>query len=141
MTVREIMTRHLVTVDMDASLLKVRRHFERNPIHHLLVVDGQKLVGIISDRDYLEAISPFIDTLSELKRDMQTLRKRAHRIMTPRPITATADLPVAEAISLMLAHNISCLPVVNAQRELDGIITMRDVLRVSMHAPSFQSAA
>ncbi len=57
MNVASIMTRNVVTVEMDYSIQIIRDIFKNFEFHHLLVLENQKLVGVISDRDYLSAIS------------------------------------------------------------------------------------
>ena len=59
-TVETIMTQDVVTVDMDDPLYLIQRIFQREGFHHLLVVEEDQLVGVISDRDLLPAISPYV---------------------------------------------------------------------------------
>jgi acetoin utilization protein AcuB len=111
-TVRAIMSTRAVTVTMDDSLARARELFNEHHFHHLLVVQGPTLLGIISDRDLLKAVSPHIGTLSETDRDRATLNKRAHQIMSRKLITVAADTTVEAAARLLLEHRVSCLPVV-----------------------------
>ncbi len=124
-----IMTTRVVTIEMDDSLEVVRDLFKKVRIHHLLVVDNQKLVGIISDRDMLKAVSPFVGTMSETTRDRATLNKRAHQIMSHHPVTVRSSCSLQEAAQLMLARGVSCLPVTTMNGEVLGIVTWKDVLR------------
>lgn len=124
-----IMTTRVVTIEMDDSLEVVRDIFKKVRFHHLLVVDNQKLVGIISDRDMLKAVSPFVGTMSETTRDRATLNKRAHQIMSHHPVTVRSSCSLQEAAQLMLARGVSCLPVTTMNGEVLGIITWKDVLR------------
>ncbi len=128
MIVEAIMSKHMVTVDMDATLGRVREIFEQHRFHHLLVVSGQRLMGVISDRDLLKSISPFVDTLSETSRDLATLQKRAHQIMTRKPISVSKDVTFQAAAETLLEKNISCLPVINEDGNVVGIVTWKDVL-------------
>lgn len=123
------MSRHLVMVRMDDPLRVVQFKLEKGGIHHLLVMDGRTLVGVISDRDLLRAVSPYADTLSEQERDRRTLEKRAHLIMSRRLITAHPEMTVDEASLLLLEKDISCLPVLDEAGDLAGIVTWRDLLR------------
>lgn len=59
MTVGDPMTRHIVSVSMDDPLQRVRAAFEAYGFHHLLVIENERLVGVISDRDLLRNLSPF----------------------------------------------------------------------------------
>ncbi len=124
-----IMTTRVVTIEMDDSLEVVRDLFKKVRFHHLLVVDNQKLVGIISDRDMLKAVSPFVGTMSETTRDRATLNKRAHQIMSHHPVTVRSSCSLQEAAQLMLARGVSCLPVTTMNGEVLGIVTWKDVLR------------
>lgn len=129
LSVCDIMSRQLVTVRMDDRLSHVKQLFLEHHFHHLLVVDQAKLVGVISDRDLFKATSPNIGTLSETDRDLASLNKRAHQIMSRNPITATTDMPIETAAKLLIEKNISCLPVVSAGNKLAGILSWKDILR------------
>ncbi len=124
-----IMTKRVVTVGMDDTLATLWEIFHREKFHHLLVVEDDELRGIISDRDLLKASSPFINTLAEQKRDLMILRKRAHQIMTRKPITIPKEASWEDASRLMLRENISCLPVVSPNGQIEGILTRTDLLR------------
>jgi len=114
---------------MDDTIGTLREIFENVEFHHLLVVDGRQLVGIISDRDVLKAISPFLHTLSEHTRDLSILNRKAHQIMTRKPITVSKDTRIEAAASLLLKNNISCLPVTSPEGKINGVVTWKDVLR------------
>ena len=128
MTVESIMNRKVVTVEMDDTLATVQDIFRHVRFHHLLVVSGDQLVGVISDRDLFKALSPFIGTLSETDRDLATLQKRVHHIMTRKLITVTKDSSVRRAARIFVDNNVSCLPVVE-DRTILGILTWKDILR------------
>lgn len=87
MTVDSIMTCRVFTVEREESLLAVRNLFREGAFHHLIVVDEGRLVGVISDRDVLQAVSPFLDTPVETHRDVHTLpsRSRYTRSSSARP--------------------------------------------------------
>lgn len=129
MSVNNIMTTSVVTVEMDDPLSVVKEIFDNARFHHLLVVEKGKLTGVISDRDLLKAISPNIGTAAETSRDTATLNKRAHQIMTRKPITLTPESGIQDAIKLFNSHDISCIPVVDKSNVPVGIISWRDILR------------
>ncbi len=128
MKISSIMTRRVVTVEMDDSLQIIREIFENVKFHHILVVDGQKLAGVISDRDLIRALSPFLDTPTEKERDTTTLNKKAHQIMSRTPITIDVETSIEKASNLLLENNISCLPVISPQGSVEGIVTWKDIL-------------
>ena len=126
--VSTIMITDVVTVKPDDRLYLVQHLLEHNGIHHLLVEDKRMLLGVISDRDMLSSVSPFLETEDENQRDTRTLHLRAHEIMTPRPVCVVPTTTIAQAATLLLQHNISCLPVVSPDRVIEGIVTWKDIL-------------
>ena len=132
MLVGEIMTEDVLTVDMDDTLRTVNQIFHKKNFHHLLVVRDKKLTGVISDRDFIKYVSPFLHSLSEREQDRSTLNTKVHQIMSRDPVTVTRETTVDDASKLLLKHNISCLPVVTDNGEIKGIVTWKDFLRWSV---------
>ena len=125
-----VMTTRLVTVETDDPLEVVKQIFDSVKFHHLLVVDaGKKLCGVISDRDLLRALSPYIGTASENARDTATLKRRVHQIMTRQPVTLPPEATLADAVKMFLEHRVSCIPVVGPGFKAVGIVSWRDVLK------------
>ena len=129
MNVSSIMSTPVVTVEMDDSLSQVKEIFENTNFHHLLVVEGRKLYGVISDRDLLKAISPNIGTAAESASDTATLNKRVHQIMSRKPISIMHEENVSKAIEIFTSNKISCIPVVDESDVPIGILSWRDILK------------
>jgi acetoin utilization protein AcuB len=130
MSLGGVMTTRLVTVEVDDPLEVVKQIFDSVKFHHLLVVDtGKTLCGVISDRDLLRALSPYIGTASENSRDTATLKKRVHQIMTRKPVTLPPEATVGEAVRVFLEHRVSCIPIVGPGFKAVGILSWRDVLK------------
>ncbi|MBI5855679.1 MAG: CBS domain-containing protein [Nitrospirae bacterium] len=100
------------------------------------ITTGERMTGIISDRDLLKAISPYAGTLSETDRDHATLNKRIHLVMSRNPITVRPDTPLAAAAQVLIETGVSCLPVVTEDGTLEGIISWRDLLKASLPVPT-----
>lgn len=128
MNIDSIMTKKVITIDMDTQLKTICDIFDQKKFHHLLVVENDELLGVISDRDVLKAISPFLDTLAEQIRDLSTLKKRAHQIMSRKLITISKEESLEEATGLLIRNNISCLPVISPDGQIEGILTWKDLL-------------
>jgi acetoin utilization protein AcuB len=126
--IKALMKSRVVTVEMDDTLYIVKEIFAHTHFHHLLVIENHKLAGVISDRDFFKAISPQLGTAAELPRDAASLNKRAHQIMSRTPITLPPDAPLNDAVKLLIDHPISCIPVVDANLHIHGIITWRDLI-------------
>lgn len=96
MILETIMSKHVVTVGLDDSLREIKKIFDNGKIHHLLVEEKGQLYGVISDRDLWRAISPYLGTAFESTRDAATLNKRAHHIMTRKPISLYKEADIFE---------------------------------------------
>lgn len=129
MLIKEIMTTRVATVSMDDRLSVIKEIFEQAHFRHLLVVEDEVLVRVISDRDLLRAISPYLDTDAEMNRDTETLNRRAHQIMSRHPITISPELSLQDAAAIMLQQHVSCLPVLE-NGALVGIVSWKDLLKV-----------
>ncbi len=128
MLVKERMRRDPVTVKKDDSFRYALKLIRKEGIRHLPVLDGRKLVGIVTDRDLRQAAPSPATTLQvhELNYLLEQLTVEA--IMTKQVITVAPEAGLLEAARLLLGHRIGCLPVVE-QEELVGIITQSDLLR------------
>ena len=129
MNVSEIMSTKVVTVGMDDRLSLVKEIFDGTKFHHLVVIEEGAVFGILSDRDLLKSISPNIGTNRYTPRDLETLDKCVHTVMTRKPICVHESASVADVITLLNKHTISCVPVVDEQNHIVGIITWRDILK------------
>lgn len=130
MDVGSLMTARVVTVELDDRLEVVKKIFDTLKFHHLLVIDdSRKLKGIVSDRDLLKALSPYVGSAAENARDLATLNKRVHQIMSRNPITLQRQAPLGEAMQLFLEHRISCIPIVDQDLKPVGILSWRDVFK------------
>lgn len=126
------MSTRVVTIDMDDRLLVAQEIFENAPFHHLLVIEDDELQGVLSERDYLRALSPHIGNINETERDSETLQRRAHQVMSRNPITIAPHKSLKEACRLMLEYDIGSLPVLK-RNKIVGIITWKDLLRAFSH--------
>jgi len=129
MIVENWMTPAPVVLPPETGLLEIRALFRHNTSRYVPIVDDGALVGVVSDRDVLEAISPLLDAPGESHREA-TLRTAAD-IMTPNPITVGPQTSMVEAAKRMIEAEASALIVVSRSGALVGILTASDVLRAS----------
>ncbi len=128
LTVDDIMTSPVVSVGMDADLEEIRDIFEHYDFHHLPVVSESRVVGVVSDRDLLANLSPFLGRGAERPADVETLRRKAHQIMTRKPATVIMGTPLVEAAAAMRELRVNCLPVIDEYERLRGILTTTNVI-------------
>jgi acetoin utilization protein AcuB len=141
MIVADIMTTNPVTVNMDTELLLIKEVFDHVYFHHLLVENesDKTFAGVISDRDLLSALSPYIHTAAETLRDKETLKKRAHQIMSRQIDTVTPATDCNVAVKKMLDADVSCLPVVDDDMVILGIVTWKDFLKNYLNQQSHEN--
>ncbi|MGZ5883246.1 MAG: CBS domain-containing protein [Burkholderiaceae bacterium] len=129
MNVGQIMSGHPVSVGLDDSLGAVKDIFDNAKFHHLLVIEEGKLFGVVSDRDLLRHISPNIGTNNYTIKDLDTLKKRVHQIVTRQPISLHPEATIVDAVAIFNTHRISCIPIVDNENVPVGIITWRDIMK------------
>ncbi len=127
--IKTIMTPNILSVDMDASLETIREIFRKNQFNHLPVAEDGRLMGLITDYDVKEAISPYVDSSAETARDRETLNRKAHQVMERCVVTICQSSTVAEGLRLLLENDLTCLLVLSEENMLAGIVTWKDFLR------------
>ena len=128
---RAIMQQNVIRAEMDTTLSEAMTILLQHRIRHLPVLNSHgQLAGLVTDRDLRFQISHRLGTIMENNADREALHYHLHVIMVRRVITARPDQTVAEAARLLLDNHIGCLPVVDAQRHLLGIVTTGDLLRL-----------
>jgi CBS domain-containing protein len=136
----DVMTRQVVSIGPDDSVLQAVRLMLQNRISGLPVVDADgKLIGIVTERDFLRRTE--LDTQHHGPRWLEFLvgpgrlateyvrssGRRISEIMTRDPKTISADTALEEVVSLMERHNVKRLPVVDDGR-LVGIVSRANLL-------------
>ncbi|MGH7828820.1 MAG: CBS domain-containing protein [Candidatus Binatia bacterium] len=139
-TVAQWMTRQVLAVELYDSIGIARRIMSKHRINQLPVLDADKLVGIVTDRDIRDAYptSILIGHAKEIDKfaDSYTVEVvMAFNVLTVRPET-----PLANAVKLLRRHRIGSLPVVK-NRKLVGIITRSDVLDFILSGKSLKQGA
>ena len=129
MPVKDWMSKDLVTIDADTSIMKASRVMKQNEIQHLPVLSQGRLVGIVSDRDLKEATPSKATTLDihEMYHLLDTITVKS--LMPKKIFTIPPGETVEKAAAVMLKHHISALPVVDPEGTLAGIITKGDIFR------------
>jgi acetoin utilization protein AcuB len=133
--VRDSMTREVVVVGPETTAAEALALCRGHRIRHLPVVEGGRLVGIISDRD-LRSATP---ALGDPDRVAALQRIRVADAMVRDVATVYPEDPIEDAAMAMYEGKIGCLPVVDGE-DLVGIITSSDVMRalarlVGVHEP------
>jgi CBS domain-containing protein len=128
--VGKIMTSDVVCAGMDITLGKAIALCEEKRIRHLPIVEeNRQLAGLVTDRDLRYYVSPRLGTISENRADRESLDRPIHLIMAHKVVVASAEMPIWEAAQLMLDNRVGCLPVVDPDRHVVGLLTTTDLIR------------
>lgn len=131
-TVGDIMTRQVVAVHEEDNMMTIREGMDAFGMRHVPVIDGGKLVGLLSHRDMLR----FTDSQYAMSAVRQSLDERRSEVtfvasvMTRDVQTVRPDTPITTAAQMLLKHKYGCLPVTTDDGTLVGIVTEHDFLKV-----------
>ena len=129
LTLDMIMSTDLITIGSDDNLAKARELMHDNKIHHLPVVDGDDLVGLVSLTDVLAATDSILRQ-DDSRISAQTIIVRD--IMVTDVATVDEHATLRQAALFLEKHRIGCLPVMSDSK-LKGIITDTDFVAVAIN--------
>jgi len=130
MQVRKIMSPNVITIPIQAGLEDAARLMKDYDIRHLPVVDGEVLVGLVTERDVRGAMFPAM--LEDIS---------VRDLMVADPTTVTPDTLLEDAARLVYRQKIGCLPVIDREGRLQGIVTVADMLAALIEVMGFLSGS
>jgi acetoin utilization protein AcuB len=129
MKIEEIMSDNVTCINLDERLSMVRELFIKHKFHHLMVIDNDnKLMAVISERDYLKATNSNLELPTANEKDLAMLNKRVHQIVSKKLVTIKEFSSFSEAIRIFHDTGVSCLPVINNDNKPIGVLTWRDIV-------------
>ncbi len=131
MKVKDIMSTEVFYVGPDKMMNRIQDVIEWNEVRHVPVVDKHGYVlGIISQRDLLQTAFTNVSMA-----DQYELLKNIPitDFMKTRVITTTPETDLAEAAWLLIENKIGCLPVLDKQSKIIGIVTESDFVKLAAH--------
>jgi len=134
MLVQELMTASPITVSRETPMFDARQLMQRERIRHLLVTDGDELLGIVTDRDIRLNWPSQATSLSVWELSYLLARVTVGEIMNHAVIRVGPGRDVRAAARLMLDHRIGALPVTE-DGKIIGIITETDLVRALANEP------
>jgi acetoin utilization protein AcuB len=131
MFIDKSMTRHVITIRPEATLLDARAKMDENHIRHLPVVkEDNIIIGIITDRDLRSALPSVFSTDREDTKERERISAlKVGDVMTKDPITISPKNTLEDAILMMHKMHKGAFPVVDNEGKLKGIISTRDLIR------------
>lgn len=129
MRVGDYMTKEPFTVGEDANMKEAVDLLRQHHIRHLPVVEGHKLIGIVTDRDIRKASPSLLSGVDMSQYEEVLSNTPIARVMTREPFTVTAETELRQAVQLLVDKKVGALPVVQGE-DLIGIFTEIDALKV-----------
>lgn len=129
MLVGERMSRPPIIIPPEMSIHDALALFKKERIRRAPVIKGGKLVGIVSEKDLLNASPSSATTLSIWEMNYMLSKLTVSSLMTKDVITVTEDTPIEEAARIMADNKIGGLPVVKGTRVV-GIITETNLFKL-----------
>ena len=124
--VKHYMTDDVATIQRDTSLLEAHRLMGVKRIRSLPVMDGDKLVGIVTRTDLMSSDPSRLASSQKQELSLKILTQPVEKVMSEPLYTIAPDAPLPDAAQLMLDHKIHCLPVME-NNNLVGMITESDL--------------
>jgi len=129
MFVRERMSRPVISITKDMPIHEVLALFKKERIRRAPVLDSGKLVGIVSDKDLLNASPSPVSSLSVWEMNYLLAKITVKSVMTRKVLTVDIDTPIEEAARIMADNKIGGLPVMK-EKQVAGMITETDLFKI-----------
>jgi CBS domain-containing protein len=120
-TVKDVMTSKPTSIAGDAMVVEAARRMLSEDVGSLPVVDGDEVVGMITDRDVV---------LQVVAKDLDPNKVPVSTVCSESPVTARADDSLDDALAKMAKEQVRRLPVVSDGR-LVGILAQADIARTA----------
>lgn len=127
--VQDRMSHPPVVIRPEATVPEAAQLMRQHGFRRLPVVQDNRLVGIVTDRDLKEAMPSDATSLSIWEISYLLGQLKVSEVMCRSVITAAADMPLTDAAHMMLERKIGGLPVINERHDLVGVLTVSDILR------------
>jgi len=132
MLVEDWMTTGAILIRADDSVDRAIRLQRDHSVRMIPVVDEGKLVGVVTDKDLVQASLPSGIALNREEADDITSNIKIRKVMTGSPITIMPDHTMDEATEIILKSKIHGAPVIDENKKIVGVLTLSDVLRFLM---------
>ncbi len=126
--VSKIMSTNLITVNHTNNLFEAEKLFNENGIRHIPVVDGERIIGMLSLTDLLRVT--FVDEFNSDASNIDTAvynMLRIEQVMAKNVISLSSHQTIKEAVEILAVNEFHALPVID-NHKLVGIITTTDIL-------------
>lgn len=131
MKVRDLMSPDVVTLHADSPMVDAEEVMGLRRMRHLPVVEGKKVVGLISHRDLLRHFASPAGQSSWIEQQVTKGRIKVREVMTGRVKTIRPDAMLVDAAAMLDDDQVGCLLVVDDAGDLVGILTEADFVKLA----------
>ena len=139
MLVRNWMSKEVVTIDINNSMVDATRKLKEHHISMLPVMKEGSLVGVLTDRDLKKASASDATTLEVHELLYLISNIKVKDLMTRDPFTVPPDYTIGETAEFLLEKKISGVPVVDSKKKIVGVITKTDIFRALISLTGLKS--
>lgn len=139
---RDIMTEKVISVSIDTPVAETAHIMAQNVISGVPVMDGAKVVGVISEKDFLihmgaQSTDSFMGVVAECLRGTGCVAapiraQKAKDIMSSPAITVSEDASVMDIAGIFTEKKINRVPVIDKEGSLKGLVARADIVRASL---------
>jgi len=133
LTMADWMTKDPATVEAKQTIGEALVLMYQREIRHLPVIEQERLVGVLSDRDIRQLLGKVRVTSAERSDEERYLRMPVSEIMTAHPVKVKSETAIREAVQMMVDRKFGSLPVVDTENRVIGIFTEFDALRYCLY--------
>ncbi|MFY9200859.1 MAG: CBS domain-containing protein [Methanosarcina flavescens] len=126
--VGEVMEKNPIVVSPSDRVSHARRLILDKNVGRLPVIENGKLVGIIAEDDIAFAMRSFRDLVADNQQDSRIRNLLVGDIMTRSVVSVYTNTPLAEAVQIMIEHDVGGVPVLNLEEELVGFLARRNII-------------
>jgi CBS domain-containing protein len=127
----QVMQANPITVSLGDRVIHARKLLLEEDLIGLPVMDGGKLVGIVTIRDIAMRLADFQEVVPDRYKSERIRNLLVDDIMTQPAVSTRTDTKLSEVAKLMLERRFSSLPVLNLEGELVGLITKTELTEVA----------
>lgn len=130
-TVGEMMTRDVKSLRVEQTLLEAMQFLRENHVRHIPILDGDRLVGVLTDRDIKRATPSALDPSQREVWERIVKETTLAKVMTRDPSTLGPEASMRDVLSAFVEDRIGCMLVVE-EGKLVGIVTASDMFRTML---------
>mgnify|MGYP000908820927 CR=1 FL=1 len=131
-SIADIMSCEVITLSSTASMYELHQLMKEHNIRHVPIVDDNKFAGVVTQKSVLAKVMYLLDLhgASNLSKEEKSIN--VMNLVDKNVVFANASMPLKDAAQFFVTNRHGCLPVVNNDNQLQGIVTSSDFVRLAL---------